>query len=122
MDDGQRGMALLGAGYGFGAAGMVAPKLVAATFGLGDVSDEYVALMRMFSTRNMALAAAFQLIKDDAKLRKGFFAVAAAMFSADTAAALLTAAAGRINWRPALSLGITSGVLAAIAASGAAAE
>lgn len=122
MDDQQRATVLMAAGYGFGAAGMVAPKLVAKTFGLNDVSDEYAALMRGFSTRNLALAQVMQTVRGERELRKRFFIVAAAMFSFDTAVSLLTAATGRVGWRPALTLAVTTGGLAAIAASGAAAD
>ncbi len=122
MDDQQRGMALMAAGYGFGAAGALAPRLVASTFGMGDVSDEYLTLMRTFSTRNLALARAFQMVAGDDKLRKRFFTVAAAMFSADAALAFLAAATGRGPKRAGLSLGAITAVLAAIAASGAAAD
>lgn len=122
MDDQNRSIALMAAGYGFGAAGLLAPRLVSSTFGMSDVSDEYVALLRMFSTRNLALAQALQSVNRDARMRKRLFTVAAAMFSADTAMAVATAASGRINWRTALSLGTTTAILAAIAASGAATD
>lgn len=122
MDDQQRGTALMAAGYGFGAAGVLAPRLVASAFGMRDISDEYVALMRTFSTRNLALARAFQMVSHDDKMRKEFFTVAAAMFSADTVMAVVTAATGRTSKRGALSLGVVTAVLAAIAASGAAAD
>ena len=118
MDDNQRATALMAAGYGFGAAGVAAPRLVAAAFGLRDASDEYVALLRSFSTRNLALAQALQMVNHDGKLRKRFFTLAAAMFSADAATSFLMAATGRIGWRSALSVGGTMAVLAAIAASG----
>ena len=82
MDDQQRGMALIAAGYGFGGAGLVAPKLVASVFGLSDASDEYLALMRLLAIRNVALAEAFRAVSDDDKRRKHFFTVAAAMIAA----------------------------------------
>lgn len=120
MNEQQRTMALLGAGYGVGAAGLVAPKAVAAVFGMRDVSDNTVAVLRMLSTRNIALAGVLQLLGADDRLQKRFFALAAAMFSADTVTALLTAATGRTSWRSALSLAGVSGALAAISATGAA--
>ena len=119
MDDKQRGTVLMGAGYGFGAAGMVAPRLLASAFGIRDVSDEYVLLMRMFSARNVALGEAFRLVADDENLLGRFLTAAAATFTADTAAALLAAATGRVSWRAGLSLAATTATLAALSVRGA---
>ena len=121
MDDKQRGMALMAAGYGFGTAGLLAPRAVAAAFGTAEPTEDHLGVLRMLAIRNLALAAVFQSVADDDKLRKRFFAIAAAMFSADTAAGLLGAATGRLSWRTVGSLGAVTGALAAIAASGAAA-
>ena len=122
MDDQQRGTVLMAAGYGFGAVGLAAPKLMSAIFGVRNASDEYAAAMRMVAARNIALAQAFRLVSDDDKMRKRFFTVAASLFAADSATALLSALTGRITWRTALSLGATTGALAAIAAGGAATD
>lgn len=121
MNDQQRATALMATGYGFGAMGLAAPRAMSSTFGVNNVSDEYLALMRTFSLRNLALAQALRLVNDDDKLRKRFFTIAAAMFSADTVTALATASTGKIGWRTALTLAAVTATAAAIAASGAAA-
>ena len=122
MNDQQRATALMATGYGFGAVGLAAPRVMSSTFGVNNVSNEYLALMRTFSIRNIALAQALQLVNDDDNLRKRFFTIAAAMFAADTVTAFASASTGRIGWRPALSLAAVTAVATAIAASGAAAD
>lgn len=102
--------------------GLLVPRAVASTFGASEPSNEYLALLRSLSIRNLALAAAFQLVAGDDQMRKRFFTVAATMFSADTVAGLLSAATGRASWRTVGTLGTLTGGLAAIAASGAKAD
>ena len=118
MDDAQRAQILSGAGYATGALGALAPRLTARLFGLQADSGETEASIRMMSFRNVALAAVMGLVADDDRLRKQFFGVAAVMFAADTAAAVLAAATHKVPARTAVMLGGTTAALGVIAAGG----
>ena len=119
MDDTQRAQVLAGAGYVTGVAGALAPRLLARTFGIRDSSGALEATVRMMSLRNVALAAATSVVADDEQRRKRFFTIAAAMFAADTMAAVFNGVKGKVPARTAVMLGATTGVLAVVAATGA---
>lgn len=120
MDDQQRIQILTAAGYAFGAAGVVAPGMLAKAFGMSAVSGELKLIVRGMSVRNVALAEALRTVGGDEKLRKRFYTVAAAMFAADAVGAVLGGATGKIPWRAALPEAVLTGALGALAGTGAA--
>lgn len=118
MDQNRSKQILMGVGYGFGAAGALAPTAVLRTFGYRDASGEQEALMRAYSLRNIALASVLQLTNDETQIKR-FHSVAAGLFAADTISTLWAAVRGKTSWRATLSLMPISAGLAALAAAGA---
>jgi hypothetical protein len=103
-----RDKALLGIGAGslmFGAAGLLAPKLLAKSFGVGDQTPRETFLIRAMSARNAAVGAISVLIEDeDEEAQHMFLRVVTAMSAADLLIAVGAAAAGEIPPRTAAQL------------------
>jgi hypothetical protein len=116
MDEEQQVQAIIASGYGFGAASIVAPRLLGKLYGFGDLSEQEVFLQRFAGVRNVALAQILTMLADEPKLRRRMLQVATAMFAADTAHALGLAVAGKVPRRGALMLAATTGVLGVLAA------
>lgn len=119
MDDAQRVQILGGAGYAFGALGVLAPGLLTKSFGMRDDSDELKSTVRAMSFRNIALAQVLSMVADDERLLKRFMGIGTAMFAADTVFAIISAIGGKVSARTGLMLATTTGALAVVAAGGA---
>lgn len=105
---------LAGTGLGFGAAAVLAPNLLARIYGF-RAEGETLAALQLFGTRNLALGALALLADDDAQ-RDRIATAVGAVCAADTLAALVNGARGRVSARAAVLTAVTTAGVAALCA------
>lgn len=102
------GTAVAAGAVGFGAAGLLAPKLVVRTYGLPDTGP-FRFLTRLWGTRTAALGA-LMLIEGNPRSRRNLVLVAAAINAVDAGVAL--SAGPDLTTRTKLMAAATSGTFA----------
>ena len=105
---------LAGTGVGFGAAAVLAPRLLGRVYGF-DAAGETAAMMQLFGTRNVALGA-LALRADSDEARDAIAGAVGVACAVDTVNSVLNGLRGRVSARSATLTAITTASVAALCA------
>ena len=104
--------ALIGIGFGFGGAAVVAPRALGRVYGIAGTGDTD-GLMRLYGTRTAALGALAATAGDD-QTRKSVIKTVAAVSAVDTLCATLMGLRGATSGRTAAQTALTTAAVTAL--------
>lgn len=105
---------LVATGIGFGAAAVLAPRLLGRIYGF-EVTGETAGMMQLFGTRNFALGA-LALQADSPEARETIARAVGVVCAVDTVNSVLAGLRGRVSARSATLTAVTTAATAALCA------
>lgn len=120
MNQKQTADAVCGAALAFGAAGLMAPRVLGQVIGMPADTEPLLGMARLLASRNVVLGLIPRVLKLSKSDYGPFLMTAAAMNALDTVNVMAAGVKGGLPKRGAVTLGIITATLAGLAAAAAA--